>query len=437
MQAMAAIEPAPGRRACRAWPASLLALSRVALPALLSVTVSPAFAAVDAAAIRPVAGLVITSTEHSNTVAAQSRGVQSYNDLDKEEWTSVQTNAPDFITYKIQLSAPANQQADADMKRFKLIRKVRQEDLKESNRMTLLLGSDDSETYAGQTFAETSAKTLALLKSGTEVPFVLGVRDYTAGILDAAVAESAKKAPQSQGPVSAGDLSNAFFLMNSGRDYYRGKLHRVEPGLVTLPVLVNGERTTLPAVHAAGTFTVGSKPPQQAEFWWLDNPAYPLMLKWNFAAANSLVTKIDFPRDSDGGGGSGTGSTASNMAEQLDKSCRVQLWGIYFNTGSAQLLEESQPTLKTVAAVIKQSKDAVLTVEGHTDNIGTADYNQDLSERRAGAVRQALVAQFGVPANRLTAKGYGLKRPVETNATVEGRARNRRVELTRPCAAGR
>jgi outer membrane protein OmpA-like peptidoglycan-associated protein len=125
------------------------------------------------------------------------------------------------------------------------------------------------------------------------------------------------------------------------------------------------------------------------------------------------------------------------MAEQLDKSCRVQLWGIYFNTGSAQLLEESQPTLRTVAAVIEQSKDAVLTVEGHTDNIGTPDYNQDLSERRAAAVRQALVAQFGVPANRLTAKGYGLTRPVEPNTTVEGRARNRRVELTRPCAAGR
>ena len=194
---MAAIEPTAGRRACRAWPASLLVLSRVALPALLSVTGSPAFAAVDAAAIRPVVGLVITSTEHSNTVAAQSRGVQSYYDLDKEEWTSVQANAPDFITYKIQLSAPANRQADADMKRFKLIRKVRQEDLKESNRMTLLFGSDDSETYAGQTFAETSAKTLALLKSGTEVPFVLGVRDYTAGILDAAVAEAAKRHPLS------------------------------------------------------------------------------------------------------------------------------------------------------------------------------------------------------------------------------------------------
>ena len=53
----------------------------------------------------------------------------------------------------------------------------------------------------------------------------------------------------------------------------------------------------------------------------------------------------------------------------------------------------------------------------------------------AAAVRQALVTQFGVTAGRLTAKGYGLTRPVETNATVEGRAHNRRVELVRPCGA--
>jgi OOP family OmpA-OmpF porin len=107
--------------------------------------------------------------------------------------------------------------------------------------------------------------------------------------------------------------------------------------------------------------------------------------------------------------------------------------GIYFNTGSAQILDESRPTLTAVAKLIKESKFALLTIEGHTDNIGTAEYNQDLSERRAEAVRKSLVADFGVPAARLTAKGYGLTRPVETNATSEGRAHNRRVELSRPC----
>jgi OOP family OmpA-OmpF porin len=86
-----------------------------------------------------------------------------------------------------------------------------------------------------------------------------------------------------------------------------------------------------------------------------------------------------------------------------------------------------------VSKLIKQSKFALLTIEGHTDNIGTAQYNQDLSERRAEAVRKSLVTDYGVPESRLTSKGYGLTRPVETNATPEGRAHNRRVELSRPC----
>jgi outer membrane protein OmpA-like peptidoglycan-associated protein len=107
----------------------------------------------------------------------------------------------------------------------------------------------------------------------------------------------------------------------------------------------------------------------------------------------------------------------------------VELSGIYFNTGSARLLEESQPALKTIAQVVTQSKEPVLTVEGHTDNVGTADFNQTLSEKRAAAVREALVSQFSVPPARLVTKGFGFTRPLESNDTVAGRARNRRVEL--------
>jgi OOP family OmpA-OmpF porin len=75
----------------------------------------------------------------------------------------------------------------------------------------------------------------------------------------------------------------------------------------------------------------------------------------------------------------------------------------------------------------------VLDIEGHTDNVGTAQLNQDLSQKRAQAVRQALVSQFAVPPGKLTATGFGFAHPVESNDTVEGRARNRRVELA--CAA--
>jgi outer membrane protein OmpA-like peptidoglycan-associated protein len=74
-----------------------------------------------------------------------------------------------------------------------------------------------------------------------------------------------------------------------------------------------------------------------------------------------------------------------------------------------------------------------ITIEGHTDNVGTDAYNQDLSTRRAAAVKDALVRDFKVPAGRLTTAGFGESRPRETNDTIAGRARNRRVELVRDC----
>ncbi len=87
--------------------------------------------------------------------------------------------------------------------------------------------------------------------------------------------------------------------------------------------------------------------------------------------------------------------------------------------------------LKEIADVMAKNPAWKLSVEGHTDNIGGAASNQDLSARRAAAVRQALVGGHHVAADRLTPAGFGASRPKETNDTLEGRARNRRVELVR------
>ena len=124
------------------------------------------------------------------------------------------------------------------------------------------------------------------------------------------------------------------------------------------------------------------------------------------------------------------GPSEKQVAEQLNRSCHVELSGIYFNTGSATLLPESQPALRNIAQAVVQSKQPVLDIDGHTDNVGTAKLNQDLSLRRAQAVRQALLSQFGISPKKLTANGFGFTRPVESNDSVEGRAHNRRVELT-------
>lgn len=77
---------------------------------------------------------------------------------------------------------------------------------------------------------------------------------------------------------------------------------------------------------------------------------------------------------------------------------------------------------------MKQYPQTNTTVEGHTDSVGTDAYNQKLSERRANAVRDVLVNEYGVQGSRVDSVGYGESRPVADNATESGRAINRRVE---------
>lgn len=83
--------------------------------------------------------------------------------------------------------------------------------------------------------------------------------------------------------------------------------------------------------------------------------------------------------------------------------------------------------LQAIANAMKVHDDIDLVLEGHTDSRGSDTYNQDLSERRAAAVKAKLVRDYGIPANRISAVGYGESRPIASNETDEGRQRNRRV----------
>lgn len=83
--------------------------------------------------------------------------------------------------------------------------------------------------------------------------------------------------------------------------------------------------------------------------------------------------------------------------------------------------------LEAVARAMKEHEDIDLLLEGHTDSIGTEDYNQDLSERRAAAVEEKLVEEYGLDPDRVDTAGYGESRPVADNSTAEGREKNRRV----------
>jgi OmpA-OmpF porin, OOP family len=119
------------------------------------------------------------------------------------------------------------------------------------------------------------------------------------------------------------------------------------------------------------------------------------------------------------------------LYDALADKGRVATQGIYFDTGSDRIRPESTPTLKEIGAMLKDHPELKLTIEGHTDNVGSAESNQALSEKRAAAVRQFLIDSYQVDAARLQAKGLGQTKPAGSNDTPEGRQNNRRVELVK------
>lgn len=119
------------------------------------------------------------------------------------------------------------------------------------------------------------------------------------------------------------------------------------------------------------------------------------------------------------------------LYDELNTAGRVATQGIYFDTGSERIRPESSPTLKEIAQMLTDHPELKLTIEGHTDNVGDAAANQTLSEKRAAAVRDALVAAYKVDGARLTTRGLGATKPVAPNTTAEGRQTNRRVELVK------
>ena len=291
---------------------------------------------------------------------------------------------------------------------------------------------------------------------------------------------------------------------------------------VPFPVLLNGKPAKLPALHINGLFGE-----EKAEFFVLDDPDNPLILKFRlgFGADEALRAKFaddpvmskmleeiattspapserdrlqviqikfdchssndlpiatttgkpldisgEFDTDAElfptgtgsggansgrgvgtGGGGTGTGSMGGsagrlslgtdggnstgrgNKAAELEKALqegdKVDIYDIFFSFNSATLRPESDETLHVIANLLNKHPDWKLAIGGHTDSIASDSFNLDLSNRRAAAVRTALVERFKIADNRLSAQGYGEANPRDSNDSLEGRARNRRVEL--------
>lgn len=120
-----------------------------------------------------------------------------------------------------------------------------------------------------------------------------------------------------------------------------------------------------------------------------------------------------------------------DFSTTLASSGKYVSHGIHFATDSDRLEPDSAPVLKMIAGGLIKNPNLKLAINGYTDSTGDAAHNLDLSKRRAAAVRQVLISQFGIDQTRLTAEGFGPQSPIGSNDTPDGRADNRRVEFVK------
>jgi outer membrane protein OmpA-like peptidoglycan-associated protein len=219
-------------------------------------------------------------------------------------------------------------------------------------------------------------------------------------------------------------------LFTAGRVRYKGTLTKVSPGPETFPLLVDGVRTALPALHVKGSFANGMRRTEW-DLWVLADSAHPLLLKSELQGDVFQMVRADLP-DSKSTRGAPMDSGVIEAA--MTQRCRVEIPGVYFAFGTAAIDPISDRALAELAKSLAGHPDWKITVEGHTDSVGTDAANQVLSERRAEAVRARLAQRQSLNTRSWGAVGYGATKPRESNATIEGRARNRRVELIRDCS---
>ena len=312
---------------------------------------------------------------------------------DYESVGTVESVTPEIVNYLFSVRSGPLNGVTANRAR----RTVARRDIEDAHAYRMTFASTDPESFPGQTAVGISSAVFRELydhgRSRIDLFASTDVAAAVATILSAFGAESS-------------DLN--------------GELVRVQSDLVGVPVLVNGRRVWLPTLHAKGDFK-RIDDVVRAEFWFLADARNPMTLRAAIDRIRLQVVRIDVP----------AAETASALERALANSQPVEMWGVYFEFGSAQLQPESDIVLDQVVAVLRRHPDWRLRIGGHTDDVGNEADNLSLSRQRAEAVRGALVRRLGQDGGQLEAEGYGKSRPRESNATLSGRARNRRVELTR------
>ncbi len=422
-------------------------LPAAALAAVVTVSATPP-AAQSTVPLCP--GLtIVTAVNQSNGDYESIKTIESMSDKEVRLKYSVERLVDDLLS-----SGPPK------LEKYTVIRTIQAADLREATLYLQQFSPDLPEMVPGTTAVGTSAGVLNALKTKGESKLGVFI-NFTQG----------------KNTIDRNVHPNVYDNQSVST------VSRVGTAPVMIPVILNDEPVNLPAIQATGDF-FGEK----HEFFFLDDPRNPLALKFRLgighgkpltpdelarcdaAAKKTLpsfawgvdcahpngadhdvltVTKITCPcaapppgAPAGGGGGGGrglpgggqppTGTGAGSRLEQaLATTGKVDVYSIYFSFNSDVIREESEPTLKELEDIMRRHPDWKLAVNGHTDGIGTDQYNLDLSKRRAAAVKNALATKHGIDAGRFTTAGFGKSQPKDTNDTLEGRARNRRVELVR------
>jgi outer membrane protein OmpA-like peptidoglycan-associated protein len=202
----------------------------------------------------------------------------------------------------------------------------------------------------------------------------------------------------------------------------QGQLQMTETASMTVDM--GGRQVPVPVVHARGQFSDGKKT-AGGDLYILDNRNNPVLIEYllNFKGENTprherivLLTP---------------GAGMQSEMEQALATVREYITrGIHFDFDKATIRSTSNKLLGDIATTLNNNPLWTLQITGHTDSIGKAPYNKKLSQKRADAVKAALIKR-GISGDRLAAVGAGASDPVASNKTLEGRAQNRRVVLAR------